>query len=315
MKLPKITTYIISTDKTDNLIHSWNTIKSIVNNVLEYCFKVKERCSLDTYKVGWRLKGIESDVLYLIGLNPNLIVMHTLDNIDNPFVTIKFNTTGVITIDKCIDAGHMQPLFECDEGLAVMSDVVDRIINKLEKAVGKKEEENEMNQNELYDKYQEALMSIVRKAVSSVINSATAGTISTKKTNTSFEPSVSEKGLNSLIKNVIINEPSIIVFWTDGSKTIVKCAESDTFDPEIGICIAFMKKFLGNTGNYHQILRRVIKNAKNVTGEANKKREARKAKKEAAKREKEEEAEERVDNLLNETQSPATVGFLNVEEE
>ena len=238
MKLPKITTYIISTDKTDNLIHSWNTIKSIVNNVLEYCFKVKERCSLDTYKVGWRLKGIESDVLYLIGLNPNLIVMHTLDNIDNPFVTIKFNTTGVITIDKCIDAGHMQPLFECDEGLAVMSDVVDRIINKLEKAVGKKEEENEMNQNELYDKYQEALMSIVRKAVSSVINSATAGTISTKKTNTSFEPSVSEKGLNSLIKNVIINEPSIIVFWTDGSKTIVKCAESDTFDPEIGICIA-----------------------------------------------------------------------------
>jgi hypothetical protein len=114
---------------------------------------------------------------------------------------------------------------------------------------------------------------------------------------------------------VIINEPSIIVFWTDGSKTIVKCAESDTFDPEIGICIAFMKKFLGNTGNYHQILRRVIKNAKNVTGEANKKREARKAKKEAAKRKKEEEAEMRVDALLNETQSPATVGFLNVEEE
>jgi hypothetical protein len=76
-----------------------------------------------------------------------------------------------------------------------------------------------------------------------------------------------------------------------------------------------MKKFLGNTGNYHQILRRVIKNAKNVTGEANKKREARKAKKEAAKRKKEEEAEMRVDTLLNETQSPATVGFLNVEEE
>lgn len=321
MTLSRIATDYITTVKTNDLIFSWDTIKSIVDSVLDDCLRITGRCSLDAYKVCWRLKGIDSDVVYLVGLNPNLIVMHTHDNKDNPFVTIRFNTSGVIAIDKCIDEGHMQPLFTCEAGLELMSGVVDKIISRLDETFRKKEEENEMNQNELYDKYQEVLTGFARAAVTSVINSVTAGTASTKNVNisknvnTSFEPSASEKGLNSLIKNVIINEPSIIVFWTDGSKTIVKCAESDTFDPEIGICIAFMKKFLGNTGNYHQILRRVIKNAKNVTGEANKKREARKAKKEAAKRKKEEEAEKRVDNLLNETQSPATIGFLNVEEE
>ena len=52
------------------------------------------------------------------------------------------------------------------------------------------------------------------------------------------------------IKNVIFNEPATIVFWEDGSKTIVKCQDGDIYDPEKGLAMAISKKALGNQGNY-----------------------------------------------------------------
>lgn len=52
------------------------------------------------------------------------------------------------------------------------------------------------------------------------------------------------------IKNVVFNDPATIVFWADGSKTIVKCQNNDIFDPEKGLAMAITKKVLGNQGNY-----------------------------------------------------------------
>ena len=52
------------------------------------------------------------------------------------------------------------------------------------------------------------------------------------------------------IKNVIFNEPATIVFWEDGSKTVVKCQDGDIYDPEKGFAMAISKKALGNQGNY-----------------------------------------------------------------
>lgn len=52
------------------------------------------------------------------------------------------------------------------------------------------------------------------------------------------------------IKNVIFNEPATIVFWTDGTKTVVKTQNSETYDPEKGLAMAIAKKALGNKGNY-----------------------------------------------------------------
>ena len=52
------------------------------------------------------------------------------------------------------------------------------------------------------------------------------------------------------IKNVIFNEPATIVFWEDGSKTVVKCQDGDIYDPEKGLAMAVSKKALGNHGNY-----------------------------------------------------------------
>ena len=53
------------------------------------------------------------------------------------------------------------------------------------------------------------------------------------------------------IKNVIYNDPATIVFWSDGSKTVVKCGEDDEFDEEKGLAMAISKKALGNQGNYY----------------------------------------------------------------
>jgi hypothetical protein len=47
------------------------------------------------------------------------------------------------------------------------------------------------------------------------------------------------------IEKVIINEPAMIVFWKDGTKTVVK-AKDETFDPEKGLAMAYAKKALGN---------------------------------------------------------------------
>lgn len=57
------------------------------------------------------------------------------------------------------------------------------------------------------------------------------------------------------IKKVIFNDPATIVFWHDGSKTVVK-AENETFDPEKGLAMAICKKALGNQGNYYDVFRK-----------------------------------------------------------
>ena len=58
-----------------------------------------------------------------------------------------------------------------------------------------------------------------------------------------------------LIKNVIFNDPATIVFWNDGTKTVVK-AENEEFDPEKGLAMAISKKFLGNKGNYYETFKK-----------------------------------------------------------
>lgn len=58
------------------------------------------------------------------------------------------------------------------------------------------------------------------------------------------------------IKDVIYNGPATIVFWVDGSKTVVKCQEDDDYDPEKGLAMAIAKKALGNKGNYCNIFKK-----------------------------------------------------------
>lgn len=58
------------------------------------------------------------------------------------------------------------------------------------------------------------------------------------------------------IKNVIFNDPATIVFWTDGTKTVVKTQDNEMgdheiYDPEKGLAMAISKKALGNKHDYY----------------------------------------------------------------
>lgn len=66
------------------------------------------------------------------------------------------------------------------------------------------------------------------------------------------------------IKNVIFHPPATIVFWADGTKTVVKCYEEDHFSEECGLAMAICKKVYGNGNTFHKIFKKYIKEPEEV---------------------------------------------------
>ena len=48
------------------------------------------------------------------------------------------------------------------------------------------------------------------------------------------------------IKKILINKPATIVYFSDGTKTVVKCSHNDTWDTEKGIAMAIAKRAMNN---------------------------------------------------------------------
>ena len=61
--------------------------------------------------------------------------------------------------------------------------------------------------------------------------------------------------IRRFIKNVKFNPPATIVFWTDNTKTVVKC-NSEDYDPEKGLAMCICKKVLGDKGNYYEVFKK-----------------------------------------------------------
>lgn len=82
------------------------------------------------------------------------------------------------------------------------------------------------------------------------------------KTGLSSNPNPVLKKLRLIpdIKNVIFNPPATIIFWEDGTKTVVKCSEYDDFDPEKGMAMAIAKKAIGEGNNYYPEIKKWTKN-------------------------------------------------------
>lgn len=58
------------------------------------------------------------------------------------------------------------------------------------------------------------------------------------------------------IDRVIFNNPATIVFWKDGTKTVVKKQKGDRYSKEAGLALCYMKKVLGNKGNFNNQFRK-----------------------------------------------------------
>ena len=58
------------------------------------------------------------------------------------------------------------------------------------------------------------------------------------------------------IKNVKFNGPATIVFWADGTKTVVKCQDGDDYSKEVGLAMCIVKKVFGNTSKYNDVFKK-----------------------------------------------------------
>lgn len=62
------------------------------------------------------------------------------------------------------------------------------------------------------------------------------------------------------IDRVIFSDPATVVFWKDGTKTVSKCQDGDTFSEWVGLAICHFKKAYGSEHDRNYI-ERVIKRA------------------------------------------------------
>ena len=58
-------------------------------------------------------------------------------------------------------------------------------------------------------------------------------------------------GTMPAITKIISNDPCTIVFFADGTKTIVRVSDNETFDADKGIYIALLKKVMGSQNLQH----------------------------------------------------------------
>lgn len=65
------------------------------------------------------------------------------------------------------------------------------------------------------------------------------------------------------IAKVIFNDPATIVFWNDGTKTVVK-AVNEPFDPEKGLAMAIAKYHFGNGGSYYNVFKQFLPKKKEM---------------------------------------------------
>jgi hypothetical protein len=64
-------------------------------------------------------------------------------------------------------------------------------------------------------------------------------------------------GLNKVIFDEWVGVT--VALWCDGTKTIVRCQEGDTFDREKAVALCYMKKVLGNRGSFNETLKKWVK--------------------------------------------------------
>ena len=86
------------------------------------------------------------------------------------------------------------------------------------------------------------------------------------------------------IKNVFFNEvkKATTVVFNDHTSVVVKCAENDTFDPEIGLAMALTKKMFGSRTKLQKVVDKWVASSA-PKNEQLRKKALRKAEKEAAK--------------------------------
>lgn len=72
-----------------------------------------------------------------------------------------------------------------------------------------------------------------------------------------FSPLDSHPGALT-IKKAIFNDPATIIYWSDGTKTIVKRKSDEPYDIEKAFAMAHMKKAYGNDYRFHRAFKKWV---------------------------------------------------------
>lgn len=97
---------------------------------------------------------------------------------------------------------------------------------------------------------------VLRKklAFNSIYGITTAGL--DKVNNTKLTPTID---IYDKIKDVKFANPATIVFWKDGTKTVVKAQGDEEYIPEVGLAMCICKKVMGNTRDYYRVFKHWMK--------------------------------------------------------
>lgn len=73
-----------------------------------------------------------------------------------------------------------------------------------------------------------------------------------------------EKTMNFRVKKIMHNGPATIVFWEDGTKTVVRLKEGDKYDPYAAFTAAVAKRLYGKNMKISEIVGRYSKDLKKI---------------------------------------------------
>ena len=114
--------------------------------------------------------------------------------------------------------------------------------------------------------YYRYLIGTTYESEPTLLSKPTLNEVKTKKETTKTEKQPKNNfymdcnGKKFSIKRVKFSNPATIVFWSDGTKTVVKTTEKDIFDKEKGLALAIVKKISGNEPSYFKIFRKLCDN-------------------------------------------------------
>ena len=60
------------------------------------------------------------------------------------------------------------------------------------------------------------------------------------------------------INRVMFRNPATVVFWSDGTKTVVRCQPGDVYNPDTGLALCVAKKYFGNTGKFNEVFKKYL---------------------------------------------------------
>lgn len=88
-------------------------------------------------------------------------------------------------------------------------------------------------------------MVLLKKPDSCPLKLQAATITNNKRKNPLFSGYYNINGKDTYITKVIYNKPAVIIIWSDGTKTKSICDKNDVWNPEMGLALAVLKKFIG----------------------------------------------------------------------